>query len=185
MRHEPRTTSRKGQAPGRALTGAEEQRIRKLHGQGAGRNEIARQTGRSYGVITKFCQEEGLSFDRREELAAATEIRQADLADLRTYLAHRLMVTAIATEEKLHEPALIYNFGGKENTYEEREVAEPPADAKRALMATIGIAVEKSLKLAPVQEDTDVNAPRSMLSTLGEAIAGIVREADSAGDGKG
>jgi hypothetical protein len=179
-----RTTTRKSRAKPRPLTDAEKQRIKELHAAGYGRNEIARQVNRPYGTITNYCQEEGLSFDRREELKAATEIRLADLADLRAYLAHKLMVTAITTEEQLHLPTKVYSFGGRDNTYNDKDVDEPPPEAKKQLMATVGIAIEKSLKLSPVQEETDVNAAKSMLTTLGEAITKVVREADTADHGK-
>lgn len=173
---EPRITRPERQAPARSLTDDEKQAIRDLHREGHGRNEIARRIKRPFGTVTNFCQAEDLSFDRREELKVAQEIRLADLADLRSYLAHKLMVTAVMTEEELHMPAKIYSFGGRDNTYAEEDVDQPPADAKKQLMATVGIAVEKSLKLAPVMEGVNSDDAKSMLGKLAAGIAALAAE---------
>jgi hypothetical protein len=129
--------------------------IRRLHGEGKGRNEISRLTGRSLRTISIHCAKMNLDFDRTmtEE---ATRARKADLEERRAILAEALQGDAEQLTEQLWQPAIIYNFGGKDNTYEKRLIDEPPADAKKNLMAAAGIAIEKSLKLIPPErEDTE------------------------------
>jgi hypothetical protein len=128
--------------------------IRRLHAEGKGRNEIARTIGRSLRTISVHAGRMGLTFDRTAT-EAATEARKADLAERRAILAEALQGDAERLTEQLWEPAVVFNFGGKDNTFEKRDVAEPPADAKKALMSAAGIAIEKSLKLVPPDTDNE------------------------------
>ncbi|CAM5589850.1 helix-turn-helix domain-containing protein [Streptomyces purpurascens] len=130
------------------VTDAELQRIRELHAEGKGRNEISRLTGRSLRTISVHAQKMGLSFDRTmtEE---ATRARKADLEERRVILAEALQGDAEQLTEQLWQPSKVFNIGGSANTYTDHDVPEPPADAKKALMAAAGIAIEKSLKLVP------------------------------------
>src|SRR5690606_40817928 len=59
----------------RPVTDAERARVRELHAQNKGRNEIAEAIGRSAGTITNLAREMGLSFDR-SATAAATEAKK-------------------------------------------------------------------------------------------------------------
>lgn len=176
----PRTTSRKNQAKGSRLTDAEKQQIRALHAEGAGRNEIARQLDRPFGTITLFCQREGLTFDRRTALAEATEIRLADLADLRAQLATDLTVDAVLLREQMWQPYTAFSFGGKDNVYTEHDFDEAPADAKRTLLLAAGAAIDRSLKLAPISEGAGADDAKSMLGKLAAGIAALAAE-DSPG----
>ncbi|MFG2963570.1 helix-turn-helix domain-containing protein [Streptomyces sp. NPDC048288] len=137
------------------VTDAERQRVRELHAAGKGRNEIANELGRSGRTISEIAKGLGLSFARAAEVRQATEIRQADLAALRAQLALDLTHDAMKLREQMWQPAKIYNFGGKDNEYNERDVPEPPADAKRTLMGAAGMAIDRSLKLAPPEQDTE------------------------------
>ncbi|WP_258020697.1 helix-turn-helix domain-containing protein [Streptomyces anatolicus] len=139
----------------RKVTDAERAEIIRLHGEGKGRNEIARLIGRAQRTVSIICGEEGLVFDvtMTEE---ATRHRVAQLADRRAMLAEALQDDAERLTEQLWQPAKVFNIGGKDNTYAEHDVDEPPADAKKNLMASAGIAIEKSLKLVPPErEDTE------------------------------
>jgi phosphoglycolate phosphatase-like HAD superfamily hydrolase len=63
----------------------ERETLRRLHAEGKGRNEIARQLGRSAGTVTNIASELGLSFDRSatkkasEARAAYAEERRLEL----------------------------------------------------------------------------------------------------------
>lgn len=161
------------------VTDAERERVRQLHAQGLGRNEIAAELGRSAGTITNIAKALGLSFDRTAT-AAATEARQADLAALRTQLAYNLTNDAIRLRQQLWQPAIVYNFGGKDNTYAQRQLPEPPARDKRDLMLTAATAIDRSLKLAPPRDDAAEEA-RSMVGQLMAGLAQVYRE-QQAGD---
>ncbi|MFH9823023.1 helix-turn-helix domain-containing protein [Streptomyces bobili] len=134
------------------VTDAERQRIRELHAEGHGRNAIARAIGRSTRAISVQAAKMGLAFDRTMS-EEATRARKADLEERRVLLAEALQDDAERLTEQMWEPAKVFRIGGSANSYTERDVDEPPSDAKKDLMAAAGIAIEKSLKLAPPERE--------------------------------
>jgi hypothetical protein len=150
---------------GGPVTDEERAEIIRLHGEGKGRNEIARLTRRSLRTVSLICADEGLTFDvtMTEE---ATRHRMANLAERRAILAEALQTDAEKLTEQLWRPHWVFNFGGKDNTYEKRLLDEPPADAKKNLMASAGIAIEKSLKLVPPRDDDGTEQVGSLLTSL-------------------
>jgi helix-turn-helix protein len=130
------------------VTEEEREEMRRLHGEGRGRNEIARAIGRSLRTVSVHAADMGLSFDRAmtEE---ATRVRKIDLEERRVILAEALQGDAERLTEQVWQPTIVYNFGGRENVYREHPVDEPPTDAKKNLIAAAGIAIEKSMKLVP------------------------------------
>jgi hypothetical protein len=139
--------------------------VRRLHAEGKGRNEIATRMGRSTRFVSVLAAELGLSFDRTAT-EAATAARMADLAEKRAILAEALTDDALYLTEQLWQPTVVYNFGGKDNTYASRKVDEPPADAKRALMTAAGQAIDRSLRLAPPKDDDRSGEVGSLLTSL-------------------
>ncbi|SDM77100.1 helix-turn-helix domain-containing protein [Streptomyces wuyuanensis] len=165
--------------------------VRRLHAEGHGRNEIARRLARSPRTISVLAAEMGLTFDRTAT-EEATRARVADLAERRAILAEALQSDAERLTEQLWQPSVIYNFGGKDNTYEYENVPEPPADAKKNLMATAGMAIDRSLKLVPPQDDGGNEAAQSLVGQLMTGLAAVYRQqqageqappADDEGDG--
>ncbi len=128
------------------LTPAERKRIAKLHGEGKTRNDIARALGRSASTITKACRALGLSFDRTAT-KAATEAKVADAKAKRADIMNGLLDDVQKLRDQLFSAAIVFSFGGKENTYNERPVAEPPARDKRDLMGSISLALNASMRL--------------------------------------
>lgn len=164
-------------------------RFRELHADGYGRNRIARELGFPPVQISRTAEVLGLSFDR-SRIQQATEARLADLAERRSLLAEDLIADAEKLRQQMWESTTVYSFGGKDNTYEEHEFDEAPAAEKRALMSTAGVAIDKSLKLVPAEESTNLESAKSMLGGLAEALAAVSREQDaaeeqSASDGDG
>jgi hypothetical protein len=150
---------------GGLVTAAERAEIIRLHGEGHGRNEIARRTRRSQRTVSLICAEEGLVFDI-SMTEDATRHRIAQLAERRAVLAEALQGDAEHLTELMWQPCTIYNFGGKDNTYAERNVNEPPAAEKRNLMAAANLAIEKSLKLVPPKDDDGTEQVGSLLTSL-------------------
>jgi hypothetical protein len=155
----------------RPVTQNDYDQVRALHAQGLGRNDIARKINRSGQVVSRLAGEMELSFARAPEVAAATEVRVADLAERRTRLATDLQGDAERLREQLWQPARVFAFAGKDGDYQEQLLPEPPPADKRALMATLGTAVDRSLKLVPPLDDTGEDAARSMLGKLADGIA--------------
>ncbi|MFJ6566634.1 hypothetical protein ACIQNU_04390 [Streptomyces sp. NPDC091292] len=151
--------------------------LRELHAQGKGRNQISREMGITNSVVSRTAAHLGLEFDR-SKIAAATEARLVDLAERRSLLAEDLIGDAEKLRAQMWEPTTVYAFGGKDNEYNEHTFNEAPAADKRALMGTAGMAIDRSLKLAPNEESSGVEAAKSMLSGLGEALSAFARAED-------
>jgi transposase len=149
--------------------------IRALHAQGVPRNEIARRLGIGTRTVSVYATRLGLTFDNAEMTEVATRVRKAQLAARRMDLAEALQEDAERLTEQMWEPAKVYAFGGKDNTYEERPVDEPPADAKKALMGAAGMAIDRSLKLVPPETD------QQGLAAVDQWLRGMMGGSDDAG----
>jgi hypothetical protein len=157
------------------VTDEERAEIRRLHAEGKGRNEIAKALGRGGRTISVQAEKLGLTFDRAAEVRAATEVREADLAALRAQLALDLTHDAMKLREQLWKPTLVYNFGGKDNTFEKRTVPEAPADVKRTLMSAVGIAVDRSLKLTPPKDETGNEEGIALITQLMSGLTAVYK----------
>jgi hypothetical protein len=123
---------------GRPVSDDEIATIRRMHGDGATLGAIARELGRAARM--------GLTFDRKQT-AAANAAASVDMAARRNALATNLLADAERIREQLWAPTTVYNFGGKDNNYNERVFPEAPADVKRTLMQTATTAVNAHLRL--------------------------------------
>lgn len=164
------------------VTDEEREQVRALHAEGHGRNEIARRIGRSQRTISLLAAAMHLTFDRTAT-EEATRARRADLAERRVILAEALQSDAEQLTEQMWQPATIYNFGGKDNTYEEKHVDQPPTLDKKNLMLAAGVAIEKSLKLVPPVTETGEDDAKSMLGKVMSGLAAVWNEQQGAAGG--
>lgn len=137
---------------GRPITDAERDRVAELHAQGLSRNAIARQLGRSQSTVSKLARELGLTFDRART-AEATQAKVVDAKARRAQLANDLLADAERMRQQLWTPTTIYNFGGKENTYNERNVEQPPFRDQRDIVHSVGLLVDRHVRLTEVDAD--------------------------------
>ncbi len=121
-------------------------RARELYDLGLSCNQIAKQLGCSPSTVSRWAKSEGLSFDR-SKTAAAVEAHTIDLAEERVLLAKDLMVLARAEIAGLKRPYLVFNFGGKDNTYAEHTLQEAPMDVKRSVTMIAGVAFDKATRI--------------------------------------
>ncbi|GAA5056395.1 helix-turn-helix domain-containing protein [Streptomyces similanensis] len=156
----------------RPITAKDRAAVKRLHGQGKARNEIARAIKRSPSTVSKLASELGLSFDRAPEVAAATAVRKADLAARRTAFAERLQDIAEREADKMSRPTLYWEWGGKDHKYAEKTQPEPTAADRRAIMGIVATALDRSLKLVPPKDD---GAAESR-SVIGDLMAGLARD---------
>jgi IS30 family transposase len=131
---------------GRPVSDDEIATIRRMHGDGATLGAIARELGRAAQTVSQVCKRMGLTFDRKQT-AAANAAASVDMAARRNALATNLLADAERIREQLWAPTTVYNFGGKDNNYNERVFPEAPADVKRTLMQTATTAVNAHLRL--------------------------------------
>lgn len=137
---------------------------------GKTRNVTARAHAVSASTVTKIAAEEGVSFDR-SQTKSATEAAVADMRAIRAATSRRFLDEANKLLDQLHEPHVAFNFGGKDNTYEEHEFVEPPVDAKRTLITSAAIAYDKHL--AQDRHDADDG---SGLSAVDAWLRGMLGE---------
>ncbi|MFC8267802.1 helix-turn-helix domain-containing protein [Streptomyces cinereoruber] len=166
------------------VTDEERAEIRRLHAEGKGRNEIARTIGRGLRTISVQAAKMGLEFDPTAT-EDATRARMAQLAAKRALLAEVLLDDALALTEQMWQLATLHSFGGKDHTYETRNIPEPlPAD-KRSLMSAASAAITQSLRLAPPVTDTGEEDAKSMLGRVMSGLAQVWNEQQAADEGDG
>ncbi|MEV1079884.1 helix-turn-helix domain-containing protein [Streptomyces sp. NPDC050211] len=148
------------------VTDEERERVRELHAEGKGRNEIAEILGRGGRTISTIAKELGLSFSRAAEVRQATEIRQADLAARRAAFAVKLHDIAEREAAKINQPHKYWDWGGKEHDFDTYTADEPTPGDKRAYMSLVATALDRSLKLSPPKEEGGADQVGSLLTNL-------------------
>ncbi len=153
------------------LTDDEREHIVALIHQGHSANEIARQTQRSADTVSRIARSIGWRFGHTN-LAHAHEARSAYTAERRASIAARLTEEVEQILIDLHRPHLAFNFGGKDNTYEEHLLDEPPVDAKRAMVQSISTLMRTVLDI-----DRHDNRADSGASAVDDWLRSIVGSA--------
>lgn len=128
------------------LTDTERERIADLCRQGKTCTAIAREVGRSPDTISRIARQIGHRFGHTNA-ARAREARSAYSAERRAELAARFTEEAERLLDQMHQPHLAFNFGGKDNDYNERTLPEPPVEAKRMLMQAAREAIRTVLDI--------------------------------------
>ncbi|MEU0332217.1 helix-turn-helix domain-containing protein [Streptomyces sp. NPDC006193] len=150
----------------RPVTDEDRKRVRELHAEGKGRNEIAELLGRSGRTISEIAKGLGISFARAAEVRQATEIRQADLAARRAAFAIKLHDIAEREAAKINQPHEYWDWGGKDHDFDTFTAPEPTPGDKRAYMSLVATALDRSLKLAPPKEEGGADKVGSLLTSL-------------------
>lgn len=160
---------------GQPLSREERARILELRAEGLSRNAIAREVGRSAGVVSKVVKEAGGSFERSEEVKAATEARKVDNATRRTRAVERLYDQVERLLDRLDADSFVtvgYDFGKAVRTKLKRDEI-PPADL-RQLATTITNLLHSAAKLEAVDAGHNAEAARAMITSLGEQVRALV-----------
>lgn len=156
--------------------------LKTLHAQGHGRNEIARRMKLPQKVVTRMAQEESLSFERSGATAAATKAKQADAAANRARLQTETLAAALRLSGQMFEPSTVYNFGGRENEYNERTLPEPPFSDKRAIAVAVQALASTALRLAEFDRGSDNQDQGSILLDLRDQLRAARDAARGQGD---
>lgn len=159
-------------------------RAEALHAEGKGCNAIARELGVAASTISAWAKGAGLTFDR-SQTETAVRARTIDLADARTLLAQKMVVAASDLLDTLDGPYLVYNFGGKDNTYQEHLLDSAPVDVVRSAVTTAGIAFDKVTRIVE-RDGGGFESAAGVLDQVAGALsaaAEVLREGDSADAG--
>lgn len=165
-----------------AITDAERERVQQLHARGLGRNDIARELGRSVSTISAVAKQLGLSFDR-SKTAAATAAKVVDAKAKRAQLMTDLLDDAEKLRAQLFAQAHVYAFGGKENTFAEAYIDQPSFRDQRDIMAAVNTALGASLRLDQHDGDGSNETVGSLLGSLLDDLVGRHGEQPADGDG--
>lgn len=134
---------------------------------GGKRNQIAREHGVSPSTVSKIARDDGLTnaFDRTHT-ENATRAKQADNRAMRAELARRLLVKANEFIDLMDQPHKVFNFGGKDNTYNEKTLPRPPASDLRNLMTAAAVAIDKHVVIERLDSGAGADQAASLLGSL-------------------
>lgn len=164
------------------ITDAQKTEVLRLHQLGTTRNEIARTVGISAGSVTNICKNAGRTFDR-SATKHATEARQVDLAAARIRLVEKMLDRSERMLDALDGPYLVYNFGGKDNTYEEHTLERPPVEVQRNAVVTAGITFDKLTRIVE-KSSTGTEDALGVLDNLADGLKAVAAQyrAEDSGD---
>lgn len=149
------------------LTPEERARIVQLAADGMSRNDIARETGRAAGTVTKTVRDAGGTFDRSATIAA-TKAKQLDAKARRAQLKLDLLDDAERLRLRLWEPAEVVLSTPKGPA--RVTLPLPPARDARDIMGAVQAAVRSHVDLDRLDVSDGADAAKSMLGQLGEAL---------------
>lgn len=94
-------------------------------------------------------------------------------------IAARLEDEANQLLDDLHKPYLAFNFGGKENDYNEHHFDEPPTESKFTIMRAVQAAVRtvtEIIKVDNASDDETQNRIAEFKNALSEEAAQVWKE---------
>ncbi|MDR6867518.1 hypothetical protein J2Y69_002122 [Microbacterium resistens] len=153
-------------AQGRPVEADVRARAIELIQSGMPRNAIARELLIAPSSVSKIAADEDLTFDRATQTASATAARQHDMKVRRLELIDELMAKATDHLVAIDQPFLAFNFGGKENTYEEHELDRAPTGDILNLHRAASLALKDARELIRDDDDQGVAEAESMLMNL-------------------
>lgn len=168
------------------VTEEEREEIRRLHGEGRGRNEIATIIGRGLRTVSVHCEKMGLTFDRTAT-AAATEAKIIDAKARRAALISGLYDIAeddLAYLKQGGDYRLVEVSSGKAVRYRADRL---PAQDRRVLVNAISTAMSAATRLEALDTNNGVDDARSMVGQLMVGLKAVYdgqRAADEEAEGE-
>ena len=151
---------------GRPVEAATRVRAIEMIKAGTPRNAIARELMIAPSSVSKIAQDENLTFERANETASAAASRAHDLKVRRLALIEELFAKAEDHLVAIDQPFLAFNFGGKDNTYEETTLDRPPTGDLLNLHRAASLALKDARDLIRDDDDEGVAEAESMLMNL-------------------
>jgi len=116
-----------------------------------GRNAIARRHDVAPSTVGSIAVDAGMPAAFVRELPEPEPLPgplAADAKARRAHLEERFLAEAELMLEELHRPYVAYSFGGRDNTYAEHQLPAPPDTARRNLMVSAAVAMDKALAIS-------------------------------------
>ncbi|MCK2024584.1 hypothetical protein KZC52_16775 [Microbacterium sp. kSW2-24] len=148
-----------------------QERAKALFDQGMSRNAIARELDLDPATITRWAKRAGVEFDR-SETEAATKAHTIDLAAGRLRLAEKMLAASEAMLDDIDGEYLVYNFGGKDNDYNEHLLESAPVEVKRNIITTAGITFDKLTRIVE-KSDSGLDEAVGVIDTLAAGFTAV------------
>lgn len=165
-------------AAARPWTDDDDTRLRDLAAAGTPVRQIAATLGRSRSSVDRRLHALDTPVDRTGT-KAATAARVIDAKARRAQLEVQLLEDAARLQAQLFAPTKAFNFGGKDNTYNERDLAQPTFTDQLKIVQAVGAAIDRALRIATHDADTGVG---EAVGVLDQIAAAITAAADQLGD---
>jgi hypothetical protein len=160
--------------------------VKALYADGLSVRRIALKLGVSYDAVRNLVREMELDTSGKDAEAYRKRLSAHNMKR-RAEHAARLLDVADVAFERMHEPTIVFSFGGKENVYEEHEFAEPPANVFKQLTDTVSVAHSAHMKIDAYDKTTTDSLPA--VDAWLDAITGVeergeqyVEHTDQSGD---
>ena len=138
-------------------------KLRKLHAAAVSQRKIAAELGISMATVGTWSKRLGLSYDKTSTVAM-NKAAGIDIAAGRLRLAEKMLVAAEAMLDKIDDPYIVYNFGGKDNTYEEHELKSAPVEVRRNILTSAAISFDKITRI--VEADPDIGTAEASIRAV-------------------
>lgn len=153
----------------RRWTADDDDLLREHVANGLSIQKTADAMGRSYSTIQDHAKQLGLSFARSapiEAIVARTMDARAERAQFRD----ELMQDLKKLKAQLWSSVEVYNFGGKDNTFESAVLDQPPIADQLRLVQAISTGMATIEKIDKMDADQGVTDAAGMLDQIAEAI---------------
>lgn len=133
------------------------------------RNRIAKAHGVGTSTVSRIAAalaEQGVPTFDRSSTAAATRAAQVDNAERRARLEAEFLRRAEAELAQCDEPVIVGQFGGRDNTWAEREFDRAPHNVRSTLVSTAQRAAKAAADLALVGAGDPAEQARSSVRDL-------------------
>lgn len=158
-------------------------RLRELHAAETSVRAMADELGRSKTSVARRLKHHGLSNATRTQTHAATAARLADARARRATLRSDLLGDAERLRAQLWKPTVVFNFGGKENTYEEHTLPEPPFADKQRITTSVSTLIGTIERLDKMDADAGLQQAVGMLDAIAQAIKAVAGTLPAEADG--
>lgn len=120
--------------------------VARLHAEGKGRNEIARELDLPPKTVTRSAKLQGLIFDGSQALMP-TEVRRREAQERRAILTIALLDDVERLRERLFDPIEMINYGGKDFERRTDTLDQPIPHDQAALARAVGMLLDRAIKL--------------------------------------
>jgi hypothetical protein len=142
-----------------------DQQLVDMHAAGLTLTACAKGLGRSKTAVSRRAKTLGLTWDRAQTKAATAAV-VADNKSRRAAIEAGLLDDVQRLRAQMFAPCKAFNFGGKDNTYNEVALDQPVFADQLRIMQAATTAVDRSLKIAVHDSDSGAGPAKSLLSEL-------------------